>query len=78
MEQHEDGCFLPLRGFIYTTFIHYKEERKFDMKKRIVSLLLAVVLVLGLMPAALAADPGDYKIQFQANLMSRSNSAPVR
>ncbi|MCI6605707.1 MAG: S-layer homology domain-containing protein [Oscillospiraceae bacterium] len=36
------------------------------MKKRIVSLLLAVVLVLGLMPAALAADPGDYKIQFQA------------
>ena len=36
------------------------------MKKRIVSLLLAVVLVLGLMPTALAADPGDYKIQFQA------------
>ena len=37
------------------------------MKKRIVSLLLAVVLVLGLMPTALAADPGDYKIVFHKN-----------
>ena len=64
MEKHEDGCFLPLRGL--DIYYFDKEERKIDMKKRIVSLLLAVVLVLGLMPTALAADPGDYKIQFQA------------
>lgn len=65
MEKHEDGCFLPLRGL--DIYYFNKEERKIDMKKRIVSLLLAVVLVLGLMPTALAADPGDYNIVFHKN-----------
>ena len=64
MEQHEDGCFLLLQGL--DIYYFNKEERKIDMKKRIVSLLLAVVLVLGLMPTALADNSGDYKIQFQA------------
>ena len=55
-----------------------KEERKIDMKKRIVSLLLAVVLVLGLMPTALAADPGDYQIVFHKNADDTTGTMEVQ
>ena len=47
------------------------------MKKRIVSLLLAVVLVLGLMPTALAANP-DVSTMFPAELVTAESNSTYK
>ena len=47
------------------------------MKKRIVSLLLAVVLVLGLMPTALAANPA-LSTMFPAELVTAESNSTYK